>query len=73
MIQNKVEKILEGESAKKKDGKASFFLYINNQMPNQGKWECYVDQEMEEIYKKFKAEDGFVYIQYGEMETFGGE
>ena len=26
---------------------------------------------MGEIYEKYKSEDGFVYIQYGEMETFG--
>lgn len=35
MIQNKVDKG-QGEE-KRKEGKASFFLYINNQMPNAGR------------------------------------
>lgn len=45
MIENKIEKLLQGKTNKtiKKDGKATFFLYVGNHVPN-------ADQSMVEIY-----------------------
>jgi hypothetical protein len=65
MIESKIEKLLQAKTVKpvKKDGKASFFLYVGNQVPN-------ADQEMWDIYEKNKAEDGFLYIKYSEMDSF---
>jgi hypothetical protein len=66
MIESKIEKLLQGKTTKeikRKDGKATFFLYVGNNVPNG-------DQEMVEIYDKYKAEDGFLYIKYAEMDTF---
>lgn len=65
MIENKVTKLVEGQTGKpmKKDGKTSFFMYIGNSVPN-------ADQQMSDIYNKYKNEDGFLYIRYGEMEKF---
>lgn len=50
MIETKIEKLLQAKSAKslKKDGKATFFLYVGNHVPN-------ADQDMLEIYDKYKA------------------
>lgn len=47
----------------KKDGKSSFFLYVNNTIPHS-------EHVMADIYEKHKAQDGFLYITYGEMEKF---
>jgi hypothetical protein len=44
-------------------GKFTLFLYINNTIPNS-------DLILADIYAKHKAPDGFLYITYGEMETF---
>lgn len=65
MIESKIEKLQQAQSGKplKKDGKSSFFLYVGSSVPN-------ADQEMEDLYNKHHAEDGFLYIKYGEMEKF---
>lgn len=60
MIESKIEKLQHAQTGRslKKDGKSSFFLYVGNTVPN-------ADQEMQEIYDKHHAEDGFLYIRYG--------
>jgi hypothetical protein len=60
-----VEKIIQSTSGKpmKKDGKSSFFLYVGSTIPN-------ADQTIADVYEKYKADDGFLYIKYGEMEKF---
>jgi len=65
MIESKIENIIQIKSGKpmKKDGKNSFFLIVGSTVPNG-------DQKIAEIYEKCKAEDGFLYIKYGEMEKF---
>jgi hypothetical protein len=53
MIETKVEKIYEND--KKKEGKVSFFLYINNQIPNLGKIKINLDLTMNQISEKHKG------------------
>lgn len=53
MIEAKVQKA--GGSKAQKEGKASFFLSINNQMPQAGIFSQNIDEEMSALSEKFKA------------------
>jgi hypothetical protein len=67
MIEDLISKALEeknpGKQSMKKDGKSSFNLFVAKTIPN-------ADQSMLDIYQKYKNEDGFLYLLYGEMEKF---
>lgn len=60
-IQEMIQKAVEARSpgkVLKKDGRSSYFFYINNTVPNP-------EQTLQEIYEKYKGADGFLYITYG--------
>lgn len=63
LITKAVEEKTQGKQTLRKDGKSSFFLYVANNIPN-------ADQVMLDVYQKYKNEDGFLYLLYGEMEKF---
>ncbi|KRX09535.1 hypothetical protein PPERSA_12278 [Pseudocohnilembus persalinus] len=42
----------------------SIYFYIAKQIPSK-------NNTMKELYQKFKHEDGFLYVEYGEQESFG--
>lgn len=46
------------------DASVALFVFINNTMPS-------TSQRMGNIYKKYKSDDYFLYIQYTSENTFG--
>ena len=42
----------------------ALFIIINNEL-------CSSNQNMEDIYNKYKNEDGFLYVEYSGENTFG--
>ena len=62
MIKNMIEKKVKESGNSDMKGTQSFFIFIKGVFPNP-------DSTMIEIYDKFKDEDGFLYMQYGDQES----
>ena len=65
MLETKVTQ-KAGKEAEKKQANNSFFIFINKNLPNG-------EDTMEQLYQKYRDQDGFLYFQYGEMETYWAE
>lgn len=65
MMEDMVSKLLveNSKNGLKKDGKGSFFLYLANTVPS-------ADQVLSDLYNKHKNADGFLYLTYGELDSF---
>ena len=62
MIKNMIEKKIKESGNSDMKGKQSFFIFIKGTFPNP-------ESTMVEIYDKYKDEDGFLYMQYGDQES----
>ena len=62
MIKNMLEKKIKESGKSDLQGKHSFFIFINGTFPNP-------EATMIQIYEKYKDEDGFLYMKYGDQES----
>lgn len=69
MIENKVNKAVQGKSCKK-TGKTAFILYAGKTIPHACTHSLNSEARMSEVCQKYRAPDGFLYLKYAEMERF---
>lgn len=69
MIKAMLEKKIKEVGKLDMKGKNSFFLYIKGTLPNQGSLYIDIESTMVQIYEKFRDQDGFLYMEYGDQET----
>jgi len=63
MIQKTIESKLNNLRSNcdvRRNSKHSYCLYVNNTLPH-------AESTMQDLYDRYKAEDGFLYIRYTEM------
>lgn len=73
MVKTQMKQKDDINSGKRND--ISIFLFANKKILKNGKTNFlkyyYLDYVIEEIYNKFKDEDGFLYIEYSETPSLG--
>ena len=67
MIKSMLEKKIKESGKTDLQGKHSFFIYINGNIPNPGRFLLNLESTMVQIYDKYRDEDGFLYMQYGDQ------